>query len=243
MGKEGVVSRTCNYMICTTQRSGKSWLCDILRRVGGFGNPEEHVLAILRNNIPMATVDGMVRWIGDVMKSDPVAFALQWDALVALEGLLGKGRNDIIRRLVTTNEFKVVFLERKDRMQQAISKYLLMQSGYGHSYQSKDLKETRDDVEFDAERIFKCHDAVTTDYLSWEALFDVVGVSPVRVTYEDMCADMRSVVVRIAEAVGRRTDDLGKEIGCVSEWKKIGDGKDVEFRNKIRHLLKQGSAK
>lgn len=238
MGEEDGLSRVHNYVICTTQRSGKSWLCDVLRRVGGFGSPEEHVLAIVRNKVAVTTVDMMVRWIGDVMRTEPVAFALQWDALVALQGMLKKGREEIFGRLVSKHGFKVVFLERKDRMQQAISKYLLLRSGYGHSYQPDELKKGRKNIEFDAEGILRCYRTVVEDYASWESMFDTVGVVPTRVSYEEMCCDMPAVVTRIALAIGRKTDGLDKEMHkCVSAWKKIGDKKDVEFRDKMRRFL------
>ncbi|MFC1885305.1 Stf0 family sulfotransferase [Thermodesulfobacteriota bacterium] len=245
-----------NFVICTTQRSGKTWLCSTLQKLGNFGWPHEYIDA-WHKGIPstLAYLDlfynqgvrGIIEYIKEetYMESrskSPLGLALQWNQLKFLERMQVVDANEILSQLNNSYDFKFFLLMRRDILQQAISQYIHKESGFAHSFQDKESREKRLAVKFSEEEIKLIYLRIFNSYRGWIELFQGNSIDFTTIYYEDMCKNIKPVVHLIAEKIGRDIVDLNrKNIRKSSRsLKKIANKVDKNFRKKFEKLITKG---
>lgn len=182
------------YVICTTQRSGSTLLCQLLASTGALGRPDEY----------FRTPD--MRGAGfESYPTDP-------DQQLVEVLKRGAGPNGVYGLKIVPWQVRLaaqarwaerlpglrfVRLDRRDVLLQAISLARATQTDRWTSPEG----EIRPPA-YDAAAIDQALADVTLGMARWDRWFAAAGVEPMRVAYEDITADNQRVVDAIAATVG-----------------------------------------
>jgi LPS sulfotransferase NodH len=223
-----------NYVICTSQRSGKTWLANTLRNLG-FGHADEFVTALLRqqNGLDSAFQKGGLRGfmqrLQDLQDGRCCGLALAWNDFAKFSHRSGLEPKILLDRMieemgVTTS---IISLRREDVIDQAISHYLMTRTGYRHSFDDEEKKIARQNVPFDRAAIQQEIEFAQKAYRGWDMVLE--GRSFLSVTYEELVADPVATVRRAVEWIGGRASDrsIRKSLKLMT---KVGDHQNVEMR-------------
>lgn len=241
-----------NYIICTTQRSGKTWLCNTLQNLGGFVYPHEYV-DVFHKGLTSSSilvnqgVDGLQSYVErqTILKTgskSPTALALQWNQLIFLKNKIKKSNSEMLRYLVEKYDYHIFFLKRRDVLQQSISQFIHQSSGYSHSYQDNNLRLQRFSVKFDPELIKRRYISISTCYESWQNLFYDTGVNFRIIYYEEMSRDISHIVRLISSDIQKNSTDISRSsiVSASSSLLKVSDEVDKDFRDKMDSLVREG---
>lgn len=188
------------YFICMTPRSGSTWLAELLEQTGLLGRPSEyfafeHPLALSSEAADLRT------YLGDAQASSMSAngvFGIKGN-FVQLAPLMARG-------LFTDQRlrYRYVYLTREDTVLQAISLYRAAETGSWTIGQ----RGFRPAPEFDAAKINRRAEWLVDMMANWERAFAAFGITPLRLTYEQLEADPAAVVRRIARLVDVPSESL-----------------------------------
>ncbi|MGI9170014.1 MAG: Stf0 family sulfotransferase [Caulobacteraceae bacterium] len=126
----------------------------------------------------------------------------------AVGGVFGvKGEFDILVPLAQAGEipdhlgdWRFVHLTRANTVQQAISLLIARKTLAWRSFKAPARKMTDDD--YDGALIAETIRGIARMNRTWEETFDLLGVDPMRITYEELAADPPAVVAAVAAYVG-----------------------------------------
>lgn len=93
-------------------------------------------------------------------------------------------------------------LRRRDIVGQAISHFMMMESGYAHSTESDDLRRRRDLVRYDRDKLQDSMNHTLRSYAGWEHQFEMAGLQPVTLYYEDFVDNPVVAFGDLAEQIG-----------------------------------------
>lgn len=202
-------------LICTTQRSGSTMVCDDMQRVG-LGRPDEHFYSWGNPGERDWAVayDGLVR--------DATANGIQASKIMANKAQIVNGRFATFVEATQPGPYKFLrtvyadavwlWLRRGDKIAQAISLFLAEKSGVFHSVsdKSKGLVPGKavlagqngsaiPAVEYDFEAIRRHLDFVTRGDLLWSEFFRMTRIAPIVWDYESHSLDK---VIALAKKMG-----------------------------------------
>ena len=200
-----------SYIVASSYRCGSTFLCTGLWRSGLLGAPTEYV-NIDRGNaaIPAPTEPGRLM----------VRFAATTPEQYFVKLLQHRtGRNGIFGMKAHSHHFEAaltwcpsmlqilapvtfIYINRRDKVAQAISMAKAMQTNAWISFDPQTGKNTRYDPNF----IEQCMKEIEQQRLGWWRWFEANGVTPFVVTYEDVLADKDGVVRSIIELLGVQND-------------------------------------
>ncbi|MBU0946528.1 MAG: hypothetical protein KJ804_20610 [Proteobacteria bacterium] len=224
-----------NYFICTVQRSGKSWLCNILSRLQHYGVPEEYLkLSVLKkrfgegDSLKKALAGGDFSGIYDFVEeltieksglSVPLGLAVQSSQMKNIADLTGFSPVDVFKNLYKAFGYPVIFmLKREDLAAQAVSHYFMAQTGIAHSYQADSNKaKTYDNIEYNQKEILKWYDFTCHGYEFWETLFEKCGVVPNYVLYENLRTDLYDNIVTMTRLINRSSQVTPVQVSSASQ--------------------------
>jgi LPS sulfotransferase NodH len=229
-----------NYVICTVARSGKSWIAETLYWLGlGYG--EEVLTHFARNCAPgqdrlRAAFDGegmagFARAFAKVRieAGEPcVGVTLQWTNLeiIAAE----KQPSELAAFIEALSPCVVFFLRRRDVLSQAISHYLMMESGYYHSTSPESRRPQRASVRYNRCEIDKYLEFTQRSYAGWSDLFAAADVVPEVLDYENFVDDPKRAFISLAERIAGRSFEPEAIIAAAACQSKISDETDSAFR-------------
>ena len=181
------------FMILFGARCGSHLLCEGLLEHGAVANAFFHPKRIEKAAASGSTLQA---YYESVLREK------------AIGGTFGvKGGTYILAHLSLAGEFPdflsewgIVFLKRENLVRQAISRVVGQLTGSWASYKAPKRALTDDD--FDPRRIasmIKGCDALNN---KCEDVFRVFDLNPLRLTYEELAADQKGVVARVAEHLG-----------------------------------------
>jgi len=170
------------YFICTTNRTGSSWLCAMLRSTGVAG----HVGEIVRKRRPED------EWKAN-LQTDPYGAKLNPPMMRRLWPLV----DPIERRLA-----KFIWLVRRDTWRQAISQYRAMQSRVWHVSDGEPIPGKHFDVPFDRKAIQETREEFMRQDRLWRRWFADNDIRPLKIEYEGLCAEPRLTVRRVLTHLG-----------------------------------------
>lgn len=237
------------YFICATPRSGTTLLCDLLKQTGVAGQPDSFYRA--------ESIGDFVQRFG-IAPGEGLAFERRYLAAVIEVGTAGTGMfgmrimwptmpelmeklsmlfpdavDDAARLAAAFGPARYVFVEREDKVAQAISRIKAEQSGLWHRAADGRAREAVKPYEapvYDAAAL-KASAAETTGHeANWAAWFAAQGVGPLTVTYEELATDPRGTVARVLAALGR---DPAMASRIEARTARLADGQSREWAERF----------
>jgi LPS sulfotransferase NodH len=160
---------------------------------------------------------------GDVQVGPSLVGATIHDYSVVRE--LGRGAVGVVYE---AHDTKLIFLVRRDIVAQAVSHYLLRETGYAHSFNSEESRQSRSSVEYDAKQISRYLSLSQTAYQAWRTLLK--DRAHCTVHYEQLTVDTVNEVRRLLTYIGFGQDLSDARIAsCAGRTEKVGDRLNEEM--------------
>lgn len=218
------MSRYQSLIICTSPRSGSTFLCRLLQATGKAGLPDSHfhvpsVAAWLEDHGLSATdfaTDhdrlvaafdaARVSGTGDTgmfglrLQQHSVAFFLQ-----KLAELYPGLPTDTARLETAFGKILYIHLTRPDKVDQAVSRLRAEQSGLWHKApDGTELERLSPPQEphYDGRALARHVDDMISDDIAWQAWFAQEGVVPHRISYDELSRAPLVVLAGVLEALG-----------------------------------------
>jgi trehalose 2-sulfotransferase len=225
-----------SYIVASSYRCGSTFFCTSLWKTGLLGAPTEYLNIDAGNAaIPAPNEPGrlMVRFGA---KTPEQYFA----KLLAHR----TGRNGIFGMKAHGHHFEAalawcpsmleilapvtfIYINRRDKLAQAISMAKAMQTNAWISFDQVTGKNTRYDPDF----IEQCKNEIEQQRLNWWRWFEANGVTPFVVTYEDMVSDKDAVVRSVVELLEVQ-NDIAEKID-LPDVEKQGDEINAEWASRF----------
>lgn len=196
------------YIICTTPRSGSTLLCEALRNTGIAGNPDEYLrrwLDLIRYNSEVPRHNFLEERIEEHSGANGVfGFKTMWpefDETLNLMRKIPEYRNlsgyETLNRLFPGIRF--IWLQRRDKIRQAVSHAKLIQTGIAHKVKGNDRPVIDKDIPFSYPLINLQHRVIIKQERGWNNFFRTSGVKPFKVRYEDFAELYEETAAAILE--------------------------------------------
>jgi len=213
-------------MICSHPRSGSTLLVEAIRFAGGLGCPLEYLHRGFRPTIAerwrAPDLDSYVAALHQ-HRTEPngvLSIKLFWQDVedVAHERapdrfpppgttpaavMHARDYRDLralVGDLLPDPEF--VYLERRDRVREAVSAMVAVQTGLWRSIPGVGRQQAVGAAEYDYDEILRLIALADYSHEHWRAFFAANGVEPYRVTYEELVDDFERVVNGLFAALG-----------------------------------------
>ena len=189
-----MIAHQRGYAICTAPRSGSNLLCQFLTSTGLIGKPLEYFNTSARRALNDPSYPDT--------PSDQILQILTTGATP--NGVYGVKlfmyQHSVIMPVVDWSQalpnLSYVYLERRDRLGQALS--------WARAIQTSQYRSTQPVVgepRYDAALIRELRDAIDSEHTQWSIFFASRNFEPLRIAYEDLVADPQSVVDRVAQLI------------------------------------------
>lgn len=187
-----------NYLVCTHPRSGSNYFCQLLNSTGRLGHPAEYFHAGHLKSLGMSADDArdmrrqMDHFHGSMATPNGVLAAkMFW---FDFQRLAKMGLANVFK------DYEFVFLERRDKLGQAISIRKARLTGKLTS----EMHLPSVAVDFDFEDIRLRLLRLIRAENSWRAFFQENAIRPVHCVYEVLVGNPQAAVDSVAQAVGLR---------------------------------------
>lgn len=128
---------------------------------------------------------------------------------------------------------KIVYIERKDKILQAVSLYKAIVTSQWHQKKIIRKQKVSNNHSPDINKIISLKNRLQSDCEKWEKYFELIGVQPYKMYYEDFDNDHDGSLKNIFRYV---TGD--RYVGEIEQnYKKLRDGISEEWASKVRHEL------
>jgi trehalose 2-sulfotransferase len=191
--RQQLVGDLRGYAICTEQRTGSSYLCQVLASTGVLGRPLEYFngpgMATFQPDYPQNTED-QLREITRQGATDNGVYGVK----------LFSADFDRIARSGWTQRLpnlRFISLIRRDLLGQAISATRLAQT----DQYSADVKPVRE-ASYDAKHIAREIHRLAWGQARWAAFFARCGLAPLYLDYDEIAADPQHTAERVAHLLG-----------------------------------------
>jgi trehalose 2-sulfotransferase len=240
-------------IICATPRSGSTLLCDLLAGSGVAGRPNSFYR---RESIPhfadafgVARTDGIDGRAFDRAYFDALlragrggtgvfAMRLMWpsvaEASVRLDRLFPGLPGDAARFERAFGRPLYLFLERGDKVAQAVSRLKAEQSGLWHRHADGSERErsvAQRAPQYDRERLGHFLAETLDHEASWRQWFAAEGIAPMPLRYESLSADPRGVLAEVLAALGQ---DPSRASRVPLKTSKMADAESVAWALRYR---------
>ncbi len=214
-----------NYIICTTQRSGSSYLCECLRRSQRLGDPAEWLVFLEDADASLSPAEialkngslrDAIRTRSEEQRATGVGlygWKIMWSTMETMARKLKRECALGIDLQFLNEAFEAprfVYYQRENKVSQAISHAILTKSGIAHVRRIEELKT----LESRKSEIFVSNDDITKflkklllEERAWESFFYRNGISPLRINYEETVGRVGHVVRLIANHVDSSVDE------------------------------------
>jgi LPS sulfotransferase NodH len=240
---------TSSFFICATPRSGSSLLSEALEFTSIAGRPREYFEPqyesdwFARLGIKDET-ECMEKFLAAGATSNGVFGAkVHWHQFGYLRDKLGLARGafngDLENLAQTFPGVKFIYLTRRDKVLQAISYVKAIQTDVWHSLP---LGVTGTDATrppppapiFDAKEIARWVARFTEDERRWQRYFDIAGIEPYEVVYEDFLESYDSTVRSILQYLGAANTHALNVVA--PRLQKLGDETSYDWAGRYRAL-------
>jgi trehalose 2-sulfotransferase len=194
------------YVVATVPRTGSSFLCDLLVRTGVLGEPVELATTEFRDDyckrwsIPSDVSDTNFLITGvrkSTSKNGVFGVKLLANQFTRLKNMGKLSRNATSKQIIEhiAPNAKYVYLLRRDLRAQGISWYRALRTGRWWEVVNHENGWVKaPDPEYNSISIRQLIDESRELRRLWEEHFQVNGIKPLRITYEDLVEDHARVV-------------------------------------------------
>lgn len=176
-----------NYIVCSTQRSGSSLLCHLLRQLGNAGSPGEYLAAA---EIDRSSVE-KGRALIEKRRSD--------NGVSGIKIHYHQMRN--LERRVPLDDIapfdRYIMVHRENEIAQAISLAKAWQT-----QQWSTLRDAAAEPSYDAAEIDKALKRIRDDNAGWRQWLAARGAEPIVVNYRDLTERTESAIKQICDYLG-----------------------------------------
>jgi len=229
------------YVICSSPRTGSSWLCRGLSETGVCGDPLEyfHTKLLSKKYVKdwQAThFDEYVeRMLAERSTSNGVfGLKLHWEQLrylVQLAKKMQKYRSMSPGEILThcLGRPRFIYMSRQNKWRQAISEAIALRTGVwkGNAEERNAQKAT---PHFDYDLIRQAYLKARRDEVSWRAFFQENNMVPLEIAYEDLAKSYRETIRGIC-AFLRLPDEGAEPVVSAASMKLSNETNDVWLRN------------
>jgi LPS sulfotransferase NodH len=183
-----------------TPRSGSTWLAELLEQTGLLGRPSEYFA--FEHPFALSSQAASLRsYLGEVQ-----AASMSPNGVFAIKGNFVQLAPLMSRGLFTDQflRYRYVYLTREDVVLQAISLYRAAETG-SWTHGQRGFRPT---PQFDAGKISRRAEWLVDMMANWERAFAAFGITPLRVTYEQLESDPAAVLSRVAALMGVSGESL-----------------------------------
>jgi LPS sulfotransferase NodH len=238
-----------SYLLCTTPRTGSTWLCGLLESTGVAGRPASYFRQAEESRFAdewgiRRIPDGAVPYGEFVQaalaagKSDNGVFGarIMWGTMVEVVDRLGplhpvlQGRDlELLDRVFGRPRF--LSLRRLDVVAQAVSLFRAEQTDVWHTTDRLGKSERKQGLHYELETIHDLVRMIEVHNVAWEQWFATVGVRPHSVLYEDLEGDPFEVTQGILAFLGLELPQ-GRQI--VGRHERLSDQLSTEWIDRYR---------
>lgn len=202
----GVVDRA--YLICATERTGSTVLCDLLSLAGTAGDPQEYFHPEKRDSFRAAWEAFNHRpYFAMVVRATAAAdvFGVKVHSTHRpcveqdLAEVLGRPSVDMHAGLIEYfGDVRYVHLRREDTLRQAVSFYRAAATKRWNTLDH----QAHPEPEYSADAIFEAHRRLTDGDRAWDEYFAERGIQPLKMSYEGLIADTPAEIDRVLRFLG-----------------------------------------
>lgn len=185
-------------MLATIPRTGSTYLCLRMWSEGVFGAPLEYLNSNFNSSVrrlSRGTLSEHWRQVKRMRQTPNGVFS--YKMFVANYYLIKDFDPDFLQEIAPSY---VVYLTREDKVAQAISFARAIQTGLW--FAGADCPQP----EYCFEAIHEQEKSIADQEATWEAIFNLTGTAPFRITYEQVLVDCESVIEGLANFVGEPRD-------------------------------------
>ena len=186
-----------SYIIASTPRSGSMLLCDLLLATGRMGVPAEYfkqrdMIAPMAGRLGLALPVGMGTYVRELLRRRATANGV-FGAKIHIQQAWGVIAQPNFRRYLAGSRF--VWLRRRDVMAQAVSMAIAMRTNlWFRPRGSADTPRPAAAAKggpgsVDIGALFDALGMIRAENDFWQRFFQINGIRPLEVTYEDVLAD------------------------------------------------------
>ena len=168
--------------VCFTNRSGSNWLCELLSQHDSLNQGGEFlhfpmVDRIAREN-NLSSIEDYFKWLllNKSSNDGNLICKIGWAQLFFL------ARIGLIRKLKNNTQF--IFIERKKKIEQAVSFYKASQTKQWKSFQ--DQSEKKIEIVYDRGKLIKIISGITKSNMMFELFFSTFELNCHKVIYEEL---------------------------------------------------------
>lgn len=230
-GFAGVACEKPAVMIAMTPRTGSTHLCAALAQTEGVAPPTEifNPRGVLHAEAARRGVTLFADFINSFNR-DPgpcFFFKTSWQDFSPLAA----GYKQIFPHL------RVVYLDRRDVIAQAVSLYRAAETGTWHVPRGEQLAAPAGALDqLNLSHMSGWLEKIEAEKRGWRRFFVAEGITPMRLLYEDFSADVRKAIAAISDFL---EIPLNREIGPEVGFQKLGDVVSEAWVNRARlHVLR-----
>ncbi|MBN2700262.1 MAG: hypothetical protein JXR29_02285 [Methylothermaceae bacterium] len=220
------------FIVAITPRSGSSYLCDMMKKTGRFGRPDEYLNA---NFLPGILTKIPAEHPGDYLRH-VVKMRKTGNGVSGLKASWFQFRNFIacLPDLRYIKGFRFIYLTRRDLAMQAVSLYKATATDVFHTnIRHDEAKLTRlESLEYDFNQIHEWYRHIELQEAGWRHFFYRHRIFPLCITYEEVEADVLAVMKRIATFVAVDPDNVRLPAEA-SVFRKVRDERNLEWSRRF----------
>lgn len=186
------------YFIAMTARSGSTMLCSIIEKLEHLGVPDEYLnprgpFQMYHSKYGGENFKEYLTNIYEQMPPKSQMLGIK-TAFIDFYPIVSNFEKEI-------NEFsKFIYLTRLNIYAQSVSLWSAKKTQLWHSFDETRSKISLD--QYNYEEILMCLTQILDERVKWEAYFSLYGITPYRISYEDICANQELVLHSLVDFLG-----------------------------------------
>jgi LPS sulfotransferase NodH len=179
------------WALCTTARSGSTWLSQLISSTHLLGYPDEYLLEWPRRavSLGLSAHTPLEQYLGCLLETSSTS-----NGVFAIKGALGE-LQPFFELFPTA---PCVWLTRQDKLAQAVSWHRAHDGGLWHRANPLPARP----FEFSADRALWFYDEILRREAQWQSFFASHSIQPLHLTYERLCENPLASIHSIASHIG-----------------------------------------
>ena len=233
-----------SYIICTIQRSGSTYLCDLLNSTKLLGFSTEHFVKPFLEDKVARTPEAVGKALREIQERGTTrngVFGIKImmsyldvikDNLSCMRGLEEMSIVEMFNEVFTNPHY--IYLERRDVLRQAISNLRSNQTHVTNvrtEEQYKTLQEKNRDISYSRQRLDNILNAIEIQKRKWYKFFEDENIKPYKIYYEDFVDNYERIIYEILDYL--KVSHFG-HLEPRSKYRKLSDSITEEWIIKYR---------